>query len=309
MNVVKAVIDCFEKNNVKLMFEDVKNITKAVDEIVTLSSKIHLYHKQKEDFFLRYELKEYDITHKKEMTIKKVYPYSWMEISSTEKIKQQQELIRKFFSFVKTNLFDYDGYYYLNYRHDKNVISSFQYEIAPYTFRLLSDQSIEEIYSIIKIQNKFIEFFEILRKHDKDTFYVSSIECDHSNNVVSVNFYSSFSNFESIRNSELLKHKNLNTIIDFMLSHDNLEFLDAGIEYYTMNGRFSLEIYPTDMLTTINKLMDARIINQEELENYDILRKNTEYNDYSLKFVWTDVDNYLVSITKAKENEIKKYHD
>ena len=291
-NSLYKILNCFSKHNVNISFEKNADIKKALNEIVPLSTEIHLKENQKNLFF--YETIEYNLTKQIPISLKKWYPYGYIYLLADKKISNHLNYIRSNIICAYSGLFDIDNCYSLVSKSNNNFVDYFSYRLS--IGNLLGNPE-DSFLEFLKKYDMPI-FLNDTRNIDTYKFWVSSVDMNHQSNPINICFQVSPLNLlNSGYSEEFRKYNGLKEISEIIFQ--NCEEDDEAKIGFDLNTKsFFLEIFPVNFDQTLSEIKELNLYDDDYVKSIYL----KDYSDYTLKFYWKNVNNLSLTLTKICEN-------
>jgi hypothetical protein len=294
--IINDIINCFNKNDVEISSKNIKNIHKAIEEVIELSNVTLLNENQNSLF--SFKSLEFDISKKELIVTKLWYNYGLFQIFANEKIINHIANIETELLDFKIELFSISNSYALAYTKNNKFIDFFSYPLS--TGNLLGIEEDSFVQFLAKLNLPL--FLNEIKNINNSKLSIFLIDVDYKNSLTTISFFLSLRNLLNVNYHSFLENfENIDKVIDF-INYDFLEN-DVGVLGFDIkNKTFYIEIFPVDLqqfLQTITKYFE---IDEAYLKSLDA----PEYGNYSFKFSWNKQKQISFSITKIYKNPIHK---
>lgn len=286
---VEKIVRIFDRNNVKLEFDDLNNLIDCfsdVEQTLVTDALKSIFDQSK-----KVNLVELDLVSKQIVSTGIGYPYSTASFCYYPQLKQQLEIISDIFSYNIRASVDLFGTYMVMYgtKAEKSP-ENFYYILDRGLFLDVDNLSVFEILKSIGLSNKHIACLRTF----KDKFLLDYIGFDLNNNLSKVCLLTSGN---SLINS---KYKIIfGDYIKFSEIISCFENLDVNIQYSPDNEKyiaFEISLFPSMVKESAQKLYDLKIISESTFENFNTLKISSDYQNAVLKFRWNDEKNFTIKL-------------
>jgi hypothetical protein len=289
---VNEIVNCFIKHDVQISSQDVKNIPKAVNEIIPKCASI--FRDENKYTMFNYKTAEYSISNKKLLSYKTWYPYGLVQLLANTKIKNHLIGIQNNLLDFKIGVFSIRESYSVVSTKSDDIIDSFTYILSTGNLIGVSEKS---FLSFLKILDLPL-FLNEIRKDVHSNLWLFSIDIDYQNSISAVSFGM---NIKDILNSNFSNYakncENIDEIMKFMM----IDFSDGDmgtLGFDIKNKSFFIELYPNDYEEFENRIKSHLALNYEYINSLQF----EGHKNHGFKLRWNNKKKFMPTITKIYEN-------
>jgi hypothetical protein len=265
-NAIKNIINTFNKNNVKLQFENPSDLYASINSIIRQSTRIHINEIKKS--LCGAEMKEYDVYKKQYLSNIKGYTYAWLSILADEKIAKQ-------ISIIKEGMYYYDGLldlaspFAICYKMDSNVIEGYYYSFSYKNLLGKDNDFVDLIYDGMKFSEKTKSYLTNLRNVNPNNYSIHYLAFDFMSVPVKMGFRTSI--------KEFLQSDIINFYSDYIHLENVVECIrqchdydtEVGLQFIPQKNYIAIDINLKieDVTNAIVMMTEMNIMGKDE-ENY-----------------------------------------
>ncbi len=310
---ISKILSCFSKHNVKLSFDDYKDLEQSLYDLVPLYLQARSRHNHTNNYTTKiYEL---DCNFLRHSGIATTYQYANLQLLNnkdhTDNIKNLHQLLEYFCFFKKMPVVDINGMFGVDLSADGNYINGYYYCVVPYILNDLPPEVQIKIIKNLKMSQKWQEYIASFILNDK-ILYLQYVNYTKNKILNKLQYSTPVSDIIQMPKMNYVKYDNL---IDF-LEKENLHdknYEECGIqvpsnsstsyddEYFAIEltpfpyeNRRPREEYLEFLSNYFDKLVDYKIINESQKDFILLDEKTKSCKDGILKIRWNNQKNYTI---------------
>lgn len=299
------ITNIFAKHNVKLEFENPKDISNALEEVINTSVKVHIAQTKKS--LSSVEMKEYDVFTREYLSNIKGYTYAWLSILADEKVANQIKLIRQAYYYFD-GLLDLSSLWAISFIKNTNSIEGYYYTFSDKNLLGKNDEFVETVYDSMSLSEKNKTFLRSLRLANPNKFNVHYLAFDSNSVPRKIGFKSTIAHLLESNVEEVYdKYVHIHEIIDCLKKSSNHE-TELGFQFIPERNYFGIDINVAneDVIKAIDAMKNVQIIGEQEaayMKTLFMQGMDNNISNVTWKYRWTNSKKFTIKQYNYYDNE------
>lgn len=302
-NDMKNLVKIFDKNNVKLSFEDFENLYAALEKIIDDSVKIKVNNSINNLYAS--SAKEFDLKKRKIVSTGKGYRYSSLDYHPDDRVRKNVELIRKMFHYFPKGIFNIDSTFGVAYYGETTIIEGYYFSTTSGNFSILDNDIITDIFDVFNLSKNIQQFLFSIKK-DTDLFDIEYIGMTFSGLIAKIGFVTPIYMLMQSDYTPYKEYKKFINVLDVLrdLPYDygvglqfvtNINYSDYIALEYVIAGK-------EESIQHLEAIRERKIIKSDTLEYTKNMLEIEEYDAVVFKFKWNNHEDFNMKLYLEKNN-------